>query len=252
MRVVVLGGTGLVGSNVVLEAERAGWEVVAASPSSGVDTITGEGLAKVLDGAGVVVDVTNSPSFEDAPVLEFFETSTRHILEESEHAGVGHVVALSIVGCDRLPDSGYMRAKTAQERLIEESSTPYSIVHATQFFEFVTGIADAATEGGTVRLPPVLFQPIAGRDVAATVSEVALGAPVMGTVEVAGPGRFRFDELVRETLAALGDPRAVVADPDARYFGTKLAERSLVPGDGARLGPTRYESWFLEESGRTL
>lgn len=252
LKIVVLGGTGLVGSSVVQNAQRAGSDVVAASPSTGVDTVTGEGLAEAFDGADVVVDVTNSPSFEDAAVLEFFERSTNHIADEATSAGVEHLVVLSIVGCDRLPDSGYMRAKAVQEQVVKNSSTPYSIVHATQFFEFVTGIADEATEGGTVRLPPVLFQPIAAKDVAATVSEVAAAAPVLGTIEIGGPDRFRFDELVRETLEAREDPRTVVADPDACYYGTKLAERSLVPDDDARLGPTHYVDWLLETAGRSV
>lgn len=251
MKVVVIGGTGLIGSQVVLDLRGEGHEAVPASPNSGVNTLTGEGLAEVLEGAAVVVDVSNSPSFEDAAVLAFFETSTRHILDAAASAGVGHLVALSIVGTDHLPESGYLRAKTAQEKLIKTSPLPYSIVHATQFFEFVNSIADEATDGDTVRLPSVLFQPIAAADVAAAVSRVALGAPVMGTVEVAGPEQFRFDEVVRRTLTARGDPRTVVADPHARYFGTELAERSLVPGDGAVLATTRYEDWLSQSATRT-
>ena len=251
-KIVVLGGTGLIGSDVVRDAEGAGFEVVAASPSSGVDTMTGEGLAEALDGAGVVVDVTNAPSFEDSAVLKFFETSTRHIVEDATCAGVVHLVVLSIVGCERLPDSGYMRAKVEQEKLVKSSHVPYSIVHATQFFEFVTGIADAATEGETVRLPPVFFQPIAARDLAAIVSEVAMKTPIMSTIDVAGPDRFQFDELVRKTLAARGDRRAVVVDPDARYFGTKLEDRSLVPEGDVRLAPTHYADWLLQNTGKTL
>jgi len=251
MSVVVIGGTGLIGSKVVVDLKDQGHDAVAASPNSGVNTLTGEGLAEALKGAAVVVDVSNSPTFEDTAVLEFFETSTRHILDEAAIAGVGHLVVLSIVGCDRLPDSGYMKAKTAQEKLVRASSIPYSIVHATQFFEFIMGIADDATDDGTVRLPSVLFQPIAADDVAATVSEIALGAPMMGIVDVAGPERFRFDELVRRALAARGDPRTVVSDPGARYFGTKLDERSLVPGQGARLGPTHYEDWLVGSTSRT-
>lgn len=251
MKITVIGGTGLIGSKVVLDLQDKGHDAVAASPNSGVNTLTGEGLAAVLQGAAVVVDVSNSPSFEDAAALEFFETSTRHILDEVASAGVGHLVALSVVGTERLPDSGYLRAKTAQEKLIKTSSIPYSIVHATQFFEFITGIEDGATEGGTVRLPSVLFQPVAADDVALTVSEVALEAPIMGTIEMAGPEQFRFDEIVRRDLIARGDPRPVVADPHARYFGTELDERSLVPGDGVRLGKTRYEDWFARSTSST-
>jgi uncharacterized protein YbjT (DUF2867 family) len=251
MKIVVIGGSGLIGSRVVVDLQRKGHDAVAASPASGVNTLTGEGLAAILQDAAVVVDVTNSPSFEDAAVLAFFETSTKHILEEGTRAGVGHLVALSIVGTERLPDSGYLRAKAAQERLIKSSSIPYSIVHATQFFEFITGIEDGATEGETVRLPSVLFQPVAADDVAWAVSEVALGAPVMGTIEVAGPEQFRFNELLRRDLAARGDPRRVVTDSHARYFGTELDERSLVPDNGARLGKTRYEDWFARSTSRT-
>ncbi len=251
MKIVVIGGTGLVGSNVVLDLQREGHQAVAASLNTGVNTLTGDGLADVLEGAAVVVDVTNSPSFEDAAVMEFFETSTRHILAAAAGAGVSHLVALSIVGCDRLPESGYMRAKAAQEKLIKTSAIPYSIVHATQFFEFIIPIADDATDAGTVRLPPVLFQPMAAADVASIVSRISLGAPVNGTVEVAGPEQFRFDEIVRRALIARGDPRPVVADAHARYFGTELAERSLVPGDGAVLAPTRYEEWLSQSETAT-
>jgi uncharacterized protein YbjT (DUF2867 family) len=251
MKVVVIGGTGLIGSQVVVDIKGEGHEAVAASPNTGVNTLTGEGLAGVLEGAAVVVDVSNSPSFEDAAVLSFFETSTRHILDAAAGAGIGHLVALSIVGTDQLPDSGYLRAKNTQEALIKGGGIPYSIVHATQFFEFVNAIADEATDGETVRLPSVLFQPIASADVASAVCRTALGAPLMGTVEVAGPEQYRFDELVRRTLSARGDPRTVVADPHARYFGTELGERSLVPGDGAQLGPTRYEDWLSQSAART-
>jgi uncharacterized protein YbjT (DUF2867 family) len=243
MNIVVIGGTGLIGSDVVTDLQAQGHEAVAASPNSGVDTLTGNGLAEVLDGASVVVDVSNSPSFEDAAVLEFFETSTGHILTAMTDAGVGHLVALSVVGSDRLPNSGYLRAKVAQEKLIKTSGIPYSIVHATQFFEFIARIADEATADGIVRLPSVLFQPAAATDVAAVVAEVAQGAPLMGTIEIGGPEQFRFDELVRKHLEAHGDPRVVVADPHARYFNTELDERSLVPGDGARLLPMTYDEW---------
>jgi uncharacterized protein YbjT (DUF2867 family) len=251
MKIVVLGGTGLIGSNVVLDLRREGHEAVAASPDTGVNTLTGEGLAEVLTGTAVVVDVTNSPSFEDNAVMDFFDTSTRNILASAASAGVRHVVALSVVGSERLPDSGYLRAKTKQEQLIKSSAIPYSIVHATQFFEFITRIADDATHGNTVRLPSVLFQPIAAADVASTVSRVALASPVNGTTEVAGPEQFRFDEVVRRALIAQGDPRVVVADPHARYYGTELTERSLTPGDGAVLAPTHYEDWLSPSEART-
>jgi uncharacterized protein YbjT (DUF2867 family) len=249
MKLVVIGGSGLIGSKVVAKLGEHGHEAVAASPNSGVNTLTGEGVAEALQGADVVVDVSNSPSFEDAAVLEFFETSTRTLLDAEAAAGVGHHVALSVVGTERLPESGYMRAKVAQEKLIEGSSIPYSIVHATQFFEFVGRIADGATDGDTVRIPPVLFQPIAADDVATAVARVAVGEPLNGIVEIAGPEQFRFDELVRRALAARNDPRQVVADPDARYFGARLSERSIVPGDGAgaRLAETRFEDWLSQQ-----
>jgi uncharacterized protein YbjT (DUF2867 family) len=221
---------------------------VAASPKSGVNTLTGEGLAEVLEGASVAVDVSNSPSFEDAAVMEFFTTSTRNLLTYEAAAGVGHHVALSVVGTERLSASGYFRAKIAQEKLIKESSIPFSIVHATQFFEFVTSIADAATEGDTVRLAPVLIQPMAADDVASAVARITLGTPVNGTVEVAGPEQFRLDELVLRGLLARDDPREVVADPHARYYGAELSERTLVPSDDARLGETRFEDWLSRSS----
>ena len=243
-KIVVIGGTGLIGSKVVMNLGERGYEVVAASPASGVNTLTGEGLAEVLDGASVVVDVSNSPSFEDGAVMEFFQTSTRNLLNAEAAAGVGHHVVLSIVGTDRLPDSGYMRAKIAQEKLIKESSLPYSIVRATQFFEFVLRIADSATEGNTVRLPPVGFQPLAADDVAKVVSKIAIGSPLNGIVEVAGPERFRFNELIRLGLNARKDPRQVIADPDARYFGSKLSDGSLVPSGDALFGETRFEDWL--------
>jgi uncharacterized protein YbjT (DUF2867 family) len=244
MKIVVIGGTGLIGSKLVTDLDEQGHEAVAASPDSGVDTLTGAGLAEALAGAAVVVDVSNSPSFEDAAVLEFFETSTRNVLAAEAAAGVGHHVALSVVGTERLSESGYFRAKIAQEQLIRAGSIPYSIVHATQFFEFVKSIAAAATDGDTVRLAPVLIQPMAADDVARAVGCVAVGSPVNGIVEVAGPEQFRLDELVRRGLSAQHDPREVIADPHARYFGAELGERTLVPGDAARRGETRFEDWL--------
>jgi uncharacterized protein YbjT (DUF2867 family) len=244
MKIVVIGGHGRVGSKIVDKLVEHGHDAVAADLGTGVNTITGEGLAEALDGADVVVDVSNSPSFEDAAVLEFFQTSTRNILAAEQAAGVGHHVATSIVGADRLADSGYLRAKVAQEKLIEASSVPYSIVRSTQFFEFVKSIADAATDGDTVRVPSASIQPIAADDVARAVDRIAVGAPVNGIVEVGGPEPFRFDELIRIGLEAGNDPRRVVADPDARYFGTTLSDTSLLPGDGAQLGETRFEDWL--------
>jgi uncharacterized protein YbjT (DUF2867 family) len=243
MKIVVIGGTGLIGSKVVTKLGEHGHEAVAASPNTGVNTITGEGLADVLAGASVVIDVSNSPNWEDAAVLEFFETSTRNLLAAEAAAGVGHHVALSVVGTERLVESGYFRAKLAQEKLIESSSIPYSIVRATQFFEFVPGIADAATDGATVRLAHVLFQPIAGDDVAQAVGRVAVGTPVNGQVEVAGPEQYRMDDFFRKALAARNDPREVVTDPKARYYGISPTERSLVPDEGAILGETHYGDW---------
>jgi uncharacterized protein YbjT (DUF2867 family) len=251
MKIVVIGGSGLIGSKVVTILREQGHDPVAASPNSGVNTLTGEGLAEVLVGASVVVDLSNSPSFEDAAVMEFFKTSTGNLLTYEAAAGVGHHVALSIVGSDLLPDSGYMRAKVAQEKLIKESSIPYSIVRATQFFEFVARIADSFTEGSKVRVPPVRFQPMAADDVASAVATVAMGSPLNGMIEIAGPEEFRFDELIRQGLSARNDPREVIADPHARYFGTELSERSLVPGDDARLGDTRFEDW-LSRSAKTI
>lgn len=244
MKIVIIGGTGLIGSKMVAILKEHGHQAMPAAPNTGVNTITGEGLAEVLKGASVVVDVSNSPDFSDAPVMEFFTTSTRNLLTHEAAAGVGHHVALSIVGCDTLPDSGYMRAKVAQEKLINEASLPHSIVRATQFFEFVKAIADSATEGNTVRLPPVRFQPMAADDVAKAVCNVAMGSPLNGIVEIAGPESFRFDELIRLGLTARNDPREVVADPHARYFGTELSERSLVPQGDAQLGAIRYEDWL--------
>jgi len=246
MKIVVIGGTGLIGSKVVRKLNDQGHQAVPAAPNTGVNTLTGEGLPEVLEDAAVVVDVSNSPSFEDAAVLNFFETSTRNLLAAEAVAGVRHHVALSIVGTGRLPDSGYLRAKEAQENLIRKSSIPYSIVHATQFFEFLKGIADAATDGKVVRIAPVLFQPMAAEDVATTVAKVAVGPPVNGIVEVAGPQPFRMDELVRQFLADRNDPREVIADPHARYFGAELSERSLLPGKDAMIAPTSFEAWLSE------
>jgi len=244
LKIVVIGGSGLIGSKLVKQLRGQGHEAVAASRDSGVNTLTGEGLAEALKGASVAVDVSNSPSFEDAAVLKFFETSTHNLLAAEAEARVGHHVALSVVGTARLSESGYFRAKIAQEKMIKQSSIPYSIVHATQFFEFVKSIADAATDGNKVRLAPVLIRPMAADDVASAVGRIAVGAPVNGTVEVAGPEQFRLDELIRRGLSANNDPREVVADPQARYFGARLSERTLVPGDDARLGETRFEDWL--------
>ena len=244
MKIVIIGGTGLIGSKLVTKLSAQGHEAVAASPNSGVNTLTGEGLAEVLVGASVVVDVSNSPSFEDAAVLRFFETSTRNLLTYEGAAGVKHHVALSVVGTERLSESGYFRAKIAQEKLIKESSIPYSIVRATQFFEFTKSMADAATDGDKVRLAPVLIQPMAADDVASEVGKVAQGTPVNGTVEVAGPDRFRLDEFIRRSLSARNDRREVIPDTEARYFGAKLSENTLIPSDAARLGEIRLEDWL--------
>jgi uncharacterized protein YbjT (DUF2867 family) len=228
-----------------------GHEAIAASPNSGVNTLTGEGLAEVLKGASVVVDVSNSPSWEDSAVLNFFETSTRNLLKYGAEAGVKHFVALSVVGTERLHESGYFRAKIAQEKLIKNSSTvPYSIVQATQFFEFLKGIADISMQGDKVHLPPMPFQPMAADDVGTAVARVATEAPVNGTVEIAGPEPFRLDELMRLRLAQLNDPREVVTDPDARYSGAKVDERTLVPGKDARLGETRFETWLTQPAAK--
>jgi uncharacterized protein YbjT (DUF2867 family) len=250
MNIVVIGGTGLIGSKLVDKLVGYGHQAVPASLDTGVNTLTGEGLNEILEGAAVVVDVSNSPSFEDAAVMEFFETSTRNILDGEAAAGVEHHVALSVVGAERLSESGYMKAKVAQEKLIKNSRIPYSIVHATQFFEFATRIADDASDGDTVRVPPVLIQPMAADDVAAAVCTVALSAPVNGTIEIGGPAPLRFEDFVREGLRAAGDQRVVVADPRALYFGAELTERSLVPGDGARLGATRYDDWLNRQAER--
>src|SRR5262249_8419906 len=245
MKIVVVGGTGLIGSKLVKKLGEQGHEAVAAAPSSGVNSLTGVGLADALKGASVVVDVTNAPSWEDTAVLKFFETSTRNLLSYGAAAGVGHHVALSVVGTERLLESGFFRAKLAQENLIKASSIPYSIVRATQFFEFVKSIADLSTEGNKVRLPPALIQPMAADDVAGALARVATSSPVNGTVEIGGPEKFRLDELVRRDLAAFHDPREVISDPHGRYSGIAVTERALVPDDGARLGETRFEDWLI-------
>ncbi len=244
MKIVVIGGSGLIGTKLVNKLRERDHEVLAASPSSGVNTITGEGLAKALAGAQVVVDVANSPSWEDKAVLEFFETSGRNLLAAEAAAGVRHHVALSVVGTERLLESGYFRAKMAQEELIQASKIPYTIVRATQFFEFVNGIAQTATEGQTVRLPPALMQPIVSDDVAAALADIAIKAPVNGMVELAGPELIRQDELVRRFLSAKQDARQVVTDVHARYYGIELNDQSLTPGDNPRIGPTRFEDWL--------
>jgi len=243
MKIVVIGGSGLVGSKLVTKLRDRGHETVAASPASGVSTLTGQGLAAALEGASVVVDVSNSPSFDDA-ALEFFQTSTRNLLAAESAAGVGHHVALSVVGADRLPDGGYLRAKLAQEKLIEASPIPCSIVRATQLFEFVGRIADAATSGTTVRLAHVLIQPIAAEDVASVLADLTVGPPLNGVIEVAGPQQFHLDELVRTTLRKRHDPREVITDPHAPCYGAQLHERTLIPAAGARLAKTRFDDWL--------
>jgi uncharacterized protein YbjT (DUF2867 family) len=250
MKIVVIGGTGLIGSKLVNKLREHGHEAVAAAPNTGVNTVTGEGLAGVLKGASVVVDVSNSPSWEDAAVLKFFETSTRNLLTYEAAAGVGHHVALSVVGTDRLAESGYFRAKIAQEKMIKASSIPYSIVHATQFFEFLKGLADISVVSEKVHLPPVFFQPMAADDVASAVGRIAVGSPLNGIVEIAGPEQFRMDELVRRRLAALKDPREVIADPKALYSGAKISEKTLLPGNNAQLGETRFETWLTQSAAK--
>ena len=246
MKLVIIGGTGLIGSKLVTRLREHGHEAVPASPDTGVNTLTGDGLAHVLQGASVVVDVSNSPSFEESAVMEFFTSSTRNLLTYAAAAGVTHYVALSVVGTERIPESPYLRAKNAQETLIRGGGIPYSIVRATQFFEFVTRIADEATVESTVRLPSVLIQPMAADDVAEAVAGVAVGAPLNGMVEVAGPQQFRFAELIRQGLAARDDSRTVVVDPHARYFGAELGERSLIPAGDTRLGEIRFEEWLRQ------
>ena len=250
MKIVVIGGTGLIGSNVVNRLRQGGHEVVAASPNTGVNTITGEGLAAALAGARVVVDVANSPSFEDKAVLDFFQTSGRNLLAAEAIAGIGHHVALSVVGADRLPESGYLRAKVAQERLIKESRIPYTILRSTQFFEFIGRIADEATQGHEIRLSPALLMPIAADDVAATLAEVALGEPLNDTIEVAGPHALPLDQFAQRLLHARGDQREVVPDIHARYYGTELDDRSLTPGEHPRFGATTFEDWLARQVAR--
>src|SRR4030088_2735607 len=250
MKIVVIGGTGLLGAKLVNKLREHGHEAMAAARNRGVNTLTGEGLAEVMKGSPVVVDVSNSPAWEDAAVLKFFETSTRNLLTYESAAGIGHHVALSVVGTDRLSESGYFRAKLAQEKLIKESSIPYTIVRATQFFEFLKGLADISIDGDKVHLPPLLFQPLAADDVASGVGRIAVGPPVNGIVEIGGPEQFRLDELVRRRLATLKDPREVIADPHARYAGAEVGERTLLPGKDARLGETRFETWLTQSAAK--
>lgn len=244
MKIVVVGGTGLIGSKTVQKLKELGHDAVAAAPNTGVNTLTGEGLAAVMAGADVVIDVSNSPSFEEPAATEFFQTSGRNISAAEANAGVGHHVALSVVGTDRLQDSGYFRAKLAQETLIKSAPIPYSLIHATQFFEFIRTIADISTSAGVVRLPPVKFQPMAAEDVASAVAEAALGKPLNRTIEIAGPETFTLDEGVRRVLEFDRDPRSVVADPSAPYYGVQLSERTLVPDSGARLGSIKLDWWI--------
>jgi uncharacterized protein YbjT (DUF2867 family) len=248
MKIVVIGGTGLIGSKLVKKLREHGHEAVAASSKTGVNSVTGDGLADALKGASVVVDVTNSPSWEDTAVLTFFETSTRNLLAYGAAVGVGHHVALSVVGTERLLESGFFRAKLAQENLIKASKIPYSIVRATQFFEFVKQIVDYSTEGNRVRMPQALIQPMAADDVASAVASIATHPPVNGTVEIGGPEQFRLDELARLDLAARQDPREVISDPHGRYYGIEVSERALVPDKAARLGETRFETWQIQSA----
>jgi uncharacterized protein YbjT (DUF2867 family) len=250
MKIVVIGGTGLIGSKTIPILRQGGQEVVAAAPNTGVNTITGEGLKEVMAGTQVVIDLANSPSWEDKAVLEFFETSGRNLLAAETAAGVRHHVAVSIVGTDRMPDNGYFRAKVAQEKLIETSGMPYTIIRSTQFMELLGGIATSATDGSTVRISPGLFQPIASDDVAAIVADVALAAPRNGIVEIAGPERAPFNEIVARYLKATGDPRTVVSEPEARYYGGRVEERSLVPLGEARLGRIPLDEWLRRSQAR--
>lgn len=246
MKIVVIGGTGLIGSKIVEQLKRKGHEAIAASPNTGVDAVTGKGLAEALTGAEVVVDVANSPSFEDQAAMDFFQAAGKNLTAAEVAAGVRHHVALSVVGTDRLQDSGYFRAKLAQERLIKSSPIPYTLIHATQFFEFVRAIAQFSTDGDTVRLPPVLFQPMAAEDAASAVAAAALAEPVNDTIEIAGPDMFTLDEPVRKALEYDKDARKVIADPAAPYFGVKVSEKTLVPGPNARLGSTRFDWWLTD------
>jgi len=248
MKIVIIGGTGLIGSKLVIKLGERNHQVLAAAPDTGVNTLTGEGLSEALNGASIVVDVSNSPALDDAAALAFFETSTRNLLAYESNAGVSHHIALSVVGTERLGESGYFRAKITQERLIESSATPYSIVHATQFFEFLKGIADVSMQGGKVRLPPVMFQPMAADDVASALADVAVGSPVNGVVEIAGPEQFRLDELVRRRLDALDDQREIVVDAAARYSGARVGRETLLPAATARLGETRFETWLARSA----
>ena len=250
MKIVVIGGSGLIGSKLVTKLREQGHEAIAASPNSGVNAITGEGLAEALKGASVVVDVSNAPSWEDAAVMNFFETSTRNLLSYEAAAGVRHHVALSVVGSERMLESGYFRAKIAQENLIRSSAIPYSIVRATQFFEFIKGIADFSTDDNKVRLPAAMIQPMAADDVASAVARIAMGSPVNGTVEVGGPEQFRLDELIRQALAAWKDPREVVTDPHAGYYGVSVSERTLVPGQDAQVSETRWATWLSQPAAK--
>jgi uncharacterized protein YbjT (DUF2867 family) len=250
MKIVVIGGSGLIGSKLVPKLREHGHEVVAASPNSGVNTLTGEGLAEALSGASVVVDVSNSPSWEDAAVMNFFETSTRNLLNYEASAGVKHHVALSVVGTDRLSESGYFQAKIVQEKLIKSGTIPYTIVQATQFFEFLKQLADISFDGKKVRLPDALFQPMAADDVATALGRIAVGQPINSTVEIGGPEAYRIDELVRRRLVPLNDSREVIADPNTKYSGAKLDERTLVPGKDARLGETSFETWLTQSAGK--
>lgn len=244
MKIVVIGGTGLIGSKVVLNLRNEGHDAVAAAPNTGVNTVTGEGLKEALAGARVVVDVANAPSFEDEAVMTFFKTAGRNLLAAEAAAGVRHHVALSVVGTDRLPDNGYLRAKATQENLIKASGIPYTIIRSTQFFEFVGGIVQAATDGQTVRLSPAHLQPVAAEDVAALVAKMATAAPINGMMELAGPERISLDDLVRRYFRAKRDPRRVITDVHARYFGTELNDKSLTPGDNPHIGATSFESWL--------
>ena len=250
MKIVVIGGTGLIGSKTAPILRQGGHEIVAASPKTGVNSITGEGLKETMAGTQVVIDLANSPSFEDKAVLEFFETSGRNLLAAEAAAGVRHHIALSIVGTDRTPENGYFRAKVAQEKLIKTSGIPYTIIRSTQFLEFLGAIAASSTDGRMVRLSPGLFQPIAADDVALVVADVALAAPRSGIVEIAGPERAPFNEIVARYLKAIGDPREIVSDPEARYFGGRVEERSLVPLGEARLGRIGFDEWLRRSQAR--